>query len=63
MKAMVFPEVTIRARRSLKLPDMPVEQTRKSKKKKIGKTEPHSGSLLEPISPVVPNPPQQFRMP
>lgn len=60
MIAITFPEVSIGAQGSLKRPDLLVEQIRKSKKSKISETQSQSGSFFEPMSPAVPNPPQQF---
>lgn len=60
MDAIVLPEVTIGAQGSRKRPDLLVEQTRKSEKSKRSVKQSQSGSFFEPMSPAVPNPPQQF---
>lgn len=52
IKAVTFPEVIVRAQISLKPPDLVMEHTRKPKRKKISKTQPHSGYLFEPTSSV-----------
>ena len=60
MNAIMLPEVTIGAQGSRKRPDLLVEQTRKSEKSKRSVKQSQSGSFFEPMSPAVPNPPQQF---